>query len=318
MADILADFLVQRPEGYYCRYGNFFIDPLLPVDNAVISHAHADHATPGHRRIFCTPPTTVFMKHRYRQQSSQSFFEQSYHQFFSLQEVKLYFIPAGHMLGSAQVVMEYHGIRYVYTGDYKVQPDHTCDPLETIAADVLITESTFANPEIIHPDPVSEIIKLAGTSANLLLGAYALGKAQRLTSLINRYCPDRRILIHHSILPFHRIYESFGIVMGRYEPYNRKEMKVLPANKIYIVPPFTFNSYFRATNVLRVFASGWKRLQQHNHLELYISDHVDWQDILSYIAVMKPREIWTIHGDGQPLAAHFSGVIPIRPLQLMP
>ena len=218
------------------------------------------------------------------------------------------------MLGSAQLVMEYLGVKYVYTGDYKAQADDTCEPLEIMQADVVITESTFANPAVRHPDPVTEIVKFADVTTNIMLGAYALGKAQRLTSLINRHCPDKQLLIHHSILPFHRIYESFGKSLGSYAPYNRREMKIAPANKVYIVPPLTFNSYFRATNVQRVFASGWKRLQQHNHLELYISDHVDWQDILAYMDVAKPREIWTIHGDGRVLAEHFSGIVPVRPL----
>lgn len=316
MPDILPDFLIQRPEGYYCRYGDFFIDPLLPVKHAVVSHAHADHASPGHQLIFCTPPTAAFMRHRYRRQPTDSFSEQPYHRPFQLQQVTLYFVPAGHMLGSAQIVMEYRGVRYVYTGDYKMQADDTCEPLETVAADVLITESTFADPAVSHPDPVAEITKFSGTPANLLLGAYALGKAQRLTELIHRHCPDRQLLIHHSILPYHRIYESFGVAVGEYLPYNRKAMKVPEANKVYIVPPLTFNSYFRATNVLRVFASGWKRLQQHNHMELYISDHVDWPAILTYVARTKPREIWTIHGDGRALAAHFAGTIPVRPLHV--
>lgn len=314
MGEILADFLVQRPEGYYCRYGDFFIDPLQPVNRAVVSHAHADHARPGHQRIHCTAPTAAFMQHRYKRQLVQSFQVHSYHRPFSFNEVQVYFIPAGHMLGSAQVVMEYQGVRYVYTGDYKMQADDTCEPLETIRADVLITESTFADPTVKHPDPITEISKLLPATSNILLGAYALGKAQRLTTLIHRHCANRRVLIHHNILPFHRIYESFGISLMPYEPYNRKEMKAGMPHNIYIVPPLTFNSYFRATDVLRVFASGWKRLQQHNHLELYISDHVDWNDIITYVAEVNPREIWTIHGDGNALASHFSGSIPVRNL----
>lgn len=314
MGTILADFLVQRPEGYYCRYGDFFIDPLLPVDKAVVSHGHADHASPGHAAIYCTAPTAAFMQHRYKRQPLSSFLVQPYHQLFYFREVGVYFIPAGHILGSAQVVMEYQGIRYIYTGDYKMQADNTCEPLETVVADVLITESTFADPMVTHPDAAAEIVKLAEVPFNILLGAYALGKAQRLTALITQHCPEKRVLIHYSMLPFHRIYESFGISMGHYEPYSRKEMKVAPTNKIYMVPPLTFNSYLRAADVQRVFASGWKRLQQHNHLELYISDHVDWDDILRYVALVKPREIWTVHGDGEALANHYSESIPVRPV----
>jgi len=314
MRTVHADFLVQRPEGYYCRYGDFFIDPMWPVDKAVVSHGHADHASPGHTTIYCTAPTAAFVQQRYRRQPPSSFLIQAYRQPFYFQGVRVYFLPAGHILGSAQVVMEYEGARYVYTGDYKTQADDTCEPLETIKADVLITESTFADPMVAHPDPAGEIIKLSGVPFNILLGAYALGKAQRLTSLINRYCPEKRILVHHSIQPFHRIYESFGIELGAHEPYSRKEMKGERTDKIYLVPPLTFNSYLRATNVQRVFASGWKRLQQHNHLELYISDHVDWNDILAYVASAEPSEIWTVHGEGGALADHYAGSIPVRPL----
>lgn len=309
---ILPDFLVRRPEGYYCQYGDFYVDPQFAVARSVVSHAHGDHATPGHAAIHCTVPTAAFMQHRFRRQPKDSFHRHDFHESFKIKEVTIMFIPAGHILGSAQILMSYEGITYLYTGDYKLQHDATCEPLEMVNADVLITESTFANPEIVHPDPVKEILKLNDRPHNILLGAYALGKAQRLTSLINNHCPEREVLVHHNILPIHRIYESFGRPAMQYKPYNRKEMKSGAENKVYLVPPMTFNSYYRATNVLRVFASGWKRLQQHNDMDLYISDHVDWGDILNYVARVKPREIWTIHGDGRYLKNHYLKTIPIR------
>ncbi|WP_257667720.1 MBL fold metallo-hydrolase [Parapedobacter tibetensis] len=312
MGNILPDFLVHRPEGYYCRYGDFYIDPIMPVNHAIVSHAHADHASPGHGLIYCTPSTAIFMKHRYNRRLLHSFLELPYHQSFAIGLVAVRFVPAGHILGSAQIALEYEGVRYLYTGDYKLQADDTCEPLETVQADVLITESTFADPLVSHPDPVSEIKKLNDTPFNVLLGTYALGKAQRLTALINKHCPDRRILVHYGILPIHRIYENNGVSKMDYEPYNRKEMKSGAENKVYMVPPMTFKSYYRATGVVRVFASGWKRLQQHNDMELYISDHVDWNDILNYVGVVKPREIWTIHGDGRHLATYFAGDIPVK------
>lgn len=314
MERILPDFLVKRPEGYYCRYGDFFVDPALPVHRAVVSHAHADHASPGHGHIYCTAPTAAFMQYRYGRQPKNSFLVFSYRQVFTIGEVQIYFVSAGHMLGSAQVVMEHKGVRYLFTGDYKLQDDDTCEPLEVVHTDVLITESTFADPQIVHPDPIAEICKINDQPHHILLGTYALGKAQRLTSLINRYCPDRRVLLHHGILPLHRLYESLGVSKLKYEPYNRREMKTNAAHHIYLVPPMTFNSYYRATNVLRVFASGWKHLQRSNDMDLYISDHVDWNDILTYVARVNPREIWTVHGDGRYLMAHFAGHISVRPL----
>src|SRR5690606_8306552 len=134
------------------------------------------------------------------------------------------------------------------------QADDTCEPLEVVQADVLITESTFADPEVLHPDPVTEISKIKDKPHHILLGTYALGKAQRLTSLINKHCPDRKVLVHHGILPIHQLYAAMGITHLCYEAYNRKEMKTTTAHHIYLVPPMTFNSYFRATNVIRVFA----------------------------------------------------------------
>jgi len=314
MESILPDFLVKRQEGYYCKYGDFFIDPLLPVHRAVVSHAHADHASPGHGKIYCTPPTAAFMRYRYRRQPTDSFREFSYRQVFDIDGVIVYFIAAGHMLGSAQIVMEYKGIRYLFTGDYKLQDDDTCEPLEMVQADVLITESTFADPQIVHPDPVAEIRKINDKPHHILLGAYALGKAQRITSLINRYCPSRRVLVHHGILPLHRLYATLGITQLNYEPYNRREMKTEEAHHIYLVPPMTFNSYYRATNVIRVFASGWKHLQRSNDMDLYISDHVDWHDILNYVDRVNPQEIWTVHGNGEHLIRHFAGHISVRTL----
>ncbi len=313
MSRILPDFLIKRPEGYYCPYGDFFVDPQLPVAGAVVSHAHGDHAVPGHVQVYCTAPTAAFMRHRYGARTAPRYREIPYHHPFAVGGVEIRLVPAGHILGSAQVVMEYKGVRYLFTGDYKLQPDSTCEPLQVVDADVLVTESTFADPSIQHPDPIAEINKINGVGHDILLGTYALGKAQRLTALINGHCPDRQVWLHHGILPLHRIYGDFGISL-RYGPYNRHVMKTGTSNNIYLVPPMTFNSYSRAKNVIRVFASGWAHLQRHNDLELYISDHVDWHDILRYVRQVKPKQIWTIHGDGRHLAQHFTGNILVREL----
>lgn len=313
--DILPDFLVNRDEGgYYCPYGDFFIDPKMPVATALVSHAHGDHATPGHGSIYATAATAAFMAHRFKRQHPDTFRKVAFGEPFVVRGVAVTFIPAGHMLGSAQILMEFRGVRYLYTGDYKMQADATCEALEIAQADVLVTESTFANPAVSHPDPIAEIEKLNDTPHNILLGTYALGKAQRLTWLINQHCPQKEVLLHHNILPLHRIYEQQGITGMRYLPYDRKAMKAPSQHKIYMVPPMTFNSYYRATSVLRVFASGWQRLHQQNDIELYISDHVDWAAILHYVEAVKPREIWTVHGNGTHLKAHFEERILVREL----
>ncbi len=309
---ILSDFLVKKGEAYYCRYGDFYIDALYPVKTAIISHAHGDHASPGHLDTYATPFTVAFMQHRFPKYPREAYHIVPFDTSWELNGIRITLLPAGHILGSAQILMEYQGVRYLYTGDYKLQEDPTCESIQLVQADVLITETTFADPAVKHPDPVAEIQQLNTINNNILLGCYTLGKAQRITYLLNTYCPDKTVLLHHRMTMAHRLYDDYSPVTLRYKVYGRKDMKEGATNKVYLVPPLTFNSYFRATNVTRVFASGWARLQQHNDLSLYISDHVDWTDLLHYIALVKPSEIWTIHGDGAKLKTHLENQIAVR------
>ena len=310
---ILNDFIVPTSLGLYCRYGDFYLDPNQAVKTAIISHAHGDHACSGNQNVYCTQATSLFMLHRYKKFAAVDFFMHNYQETFDLNGVQIMFISAGHILGSAQVVMTYQGTRYVYTGDYKLQPDPTCEPVEFIQADVLITESTFANPKTQHPKAEDEIRNLQQTSANIMLGAYALGKSQRLIRLINDHCENKRILVHHSIMPFVKIYEQLGVDMGAYEMYDRKVMKNTAGGLIYLVPPMVFRSYIKAINVVRVFASGWKNLQS-KELQLCISDHVDWNDIIETIKQVKPTEVWTTHGSGEHLVSYFQDTIIVKVL----
>jgi putative mRNA 3-end processing factor len=311
---LLHDFITRTEKGLFCSIGNFYIDPEQAVDTALVSHAHGDHACRDNVNIYCTAETAAIMQLRYKKGAGKNFYTKKYREQFELNGVKITLISAGHILGSAQILMEYSGIKYLYTGDYKLQTDPTCEILEFTEADVLITETTFANPAILHPDPIAEIQKLNAHHQNVLLGTYSLGKAQRLIRMINDHCPQRKVLVHHQILPISKLHEDFGVELGKYEPYNRKLMKEPEQGYVYLVPPLTFNSYFRASNVCRAFASGWQRLQAQNDLELLISDHVDWNDILKMIAEVKPREIWTVHGNGSHLKKYFQDQLPIKSL----
>lgn len=310
--EIINDFIVQTKTGLYCSYGNFYLDPKEPVVDAVISHAHGDHAVGGNQNVYCTKATSVFMLHRYKKFAAAEFHIKNYHQNFELNGVGVTFIPAGHILGSALILLQYNGVKYLYTGDYKLEDDATCEPLEFIEADVLITETTFANPETAHPDAIEEIKKLNNVSSNIMLGSYALGKSQRLIAMINQHCPNKRILVHHSIVPFVKIYEQLGVSLGMYELYDRKVMKNNQTDLIYIVPPMVFHSYFKAINVIRIFATGWKHLQNNNQVQLYISDHVDWKAILKTIEMVKPIEVWTTHGSGIQLQSYFENKLVVK------
>ncbi|MEZ2334937.1 MBL fold metallo-hydrolase [Mucilaginibacter sp. RCC_168] len=308
---ILNDFVQIDEKGLYCKYGDFYLDPKLPAKTAVITHGHADHAVSGNYDVYCTRATASVMQLRYDRTAAKVFNIVGFNEPFTIGKVTITLIPAGHMLGSAQVLMEYEGTRYLYTGDYKLQPDDTCEPIEWVTTDVLITESTFADPEVIHPDPVAEIQKINSIKTNILLGAYGLGKSQRLINLISTHAPQKKILVHHRIMPINAIYQKMGIVLGPHQIYGRKLMKVQD-EFVYIVPPFTFDSYIRATGVTRLFASGWKNLQVNQRDTLFISDHVDWNDILETIARTQPKQIWTLHGDGRHLKAHFNNDIFVK------
>lgn len=312
MSEILEDFLIKDDIGYYCRYGDFYIDALYPAAKNIISHAHGDHATTGHQKMYATAATFAFMKNKFPKIPKMALNTVAFGDVFTLGNVDITFFSAGHILGSAQVLMTYQGVKYLYTGDYKLQEDATCERLVLVQADVLITESTFANPTVSHPDVKNEILKLKDKPSNIMLGCYTLGKAQRLTALINDLLPEREVLVHHNMSAVHKLYNEWGYKPLRYSLYNRKAMKDGHTNKIYLVPPLTFNSYFKAKNVLKAFASGWERLQKQNDITLYISDHVDWEDILWYVEQVHPREIWTIHGDGRSLKKHFEGILTVR------
>ncbi|WP_028297086.1 MBL fold metallo-hydrolase [Olivibacter sitiensis] len=314
MDHILEDFLVMTEQGIYCSYGDFYIDARHPVHTCLISHAHGDHAIAGHGNVYCTPPTKDLMQVRYGKKTAGQFACYEYGNVFTVGGVEVYFLSAGHMLGSSQIMMVYKGVKYLYTGDYKLQPDATCMPIVLEKADVLITESTFAHPDTTHPPVEAEIAKLRDVGFNILLGTYALGKAQRLTQLINAHCPQLEVFVHHRIAPFHQVYEQYGVRDWQYKLYNRKALKEKSAGAVYMVPPMTFNSYIRAKNVIRVFASGWSHLQRGNALSLYISDHVDWHDILYTISQVAPRQLWTLHGNGNHLKKHFDEKMLVKAL----
>lgn len=307
---IADDFLVNTSSGLYCKYGNFYLDPQLPVNHAVISHAHGDHAKPGNQNVFCTPFTQEVMKLRLKKNAGQYFKTLNYHSMFKLGDVEITFLPAGHILGSAMVKMSYLGVVYLFTGDYKLQNDSTCEKAEFCQADVLITETTFANPNTKHPSVEEEIKKLNKIDANILLGVYGLGKAQRLTQLINHFCPHKTVHLHYSIYPIHQLYDNYGIDLGKYQHYDRKLMKQ-NSNQVYLVPPLTFNSYSHAVGVVKMFASGWDNLQQAEN-KLFISDHADWHDILDTIKLVNPTQVWTIHGEGNQLKNHLQNTLKVK------
>ena len=182
------DLLLQpTTKGLYCPPGDFYLDPVRgAVDRAVITHGHADHARAGHGKVLATQATLDIMKARYGANFAKQTQALDWGKSIEINGVTVWFSPAGHILGSAQAVVEYRGLRMVFTGDYKRRFDPTCRQFELVDdAHVLISEATFGIPAFRHPDTNSEIEKLLTSLARFpdqthLIGAYSLGKAQRV------------------------------------------------------------------------------------------------------------------------------------------
>lgn len=298
----LADFsLVENATGIYHTAGKFFIDPQHISDVAVVTHAHADHAVKGSKVVYCTQATRDLMLARYGKHAAGNFIEKNFNEPFTVNNVELCFYPAGHILGSASLLLTFNEKTVFITGDIKLQQDSTCEKAILPNADLLITESTFANPETKHPDDFNEIINLKNYSdKNIVVGVYAIGKAQRLTRLINDHCPEFEIMVHPSIIPYHHVYEKHGISLGKWIPYKRQDFK---KNKgiVYLTVPLAVDAFFRNTDVYAAFASGWQHLQKKATVNLSISDHADWDDLLEIVKQVNPSFIKTIHGDGNLL-----------------
>jgi putative mRNA 3-end processing factor len=298
----------------YCAAGDFYIDPKRRVHKALISHAHGDHAVPNSGNIYTTAGTKKLMISRYKNGIRSRFNDVQYRESFHLNDVTITFYPAGHILGSAQILLEYEGRRFLYTGDFKIQEDSSCEGFELVHADVLITETTFAHPDYSHPESSFEIKRLSEVKEqNIMLGGYAIGKAQRLTQLISQHCPEKKILVQSEIARYHKVYESAGFNLGKWEVYNRDEFKH-ESGCVYIVPPNWLSRNRSNKNVYRAFATGWKRYFFNCDAILHVSDHADWNDILGLIDKVQPKKIYTLHGDGSHLKEHLQGKFDITVL----
>jgi putative mRNA 3-end processing factor len=239
------------------------------------------------------------------------------------------FHPAGHVLGSAQVAVEHQGLRIVASGDYKDVADPTCAPFEPVPCDVFITEATFALPVFRHGDPDAEIGKLMRSVALFperahLVGAYALGKAQRVIALIRNAGYTEPIYLHGALESITRYYQDRGIPLGKLWPA-RDADKAQLAGAIVLCPPAALNDLWsrRLPDPVTCFASGWMRVrararQRGIALPLVISDHADWDGLTATIRATGASQIWVTHGQEDALV-HFCVThgLTARPLALV-
>lgn len=315
-AIMLRPDLLLRPTeaGLYCPPGDFYIDPVrTAAERAVITHGHADHARAGHGRVLATPETLDIMAVRYGADFAGTTQALPYGEGVEINGVQVSFAPAGHVLGSAQVIVDYRGLRMVVTGDYKRRRDPTCAPFEVVAGThVFISEATFALPVFRHPPTEGEIANLLESVAQFpdrthLVGVYALGKAQRVIAHLREAGYDRPVYIHGALEKLCALYEAEGIALGplapaTLSPGQRGESERF-RGAIVLGPPSAFTDKWarRFPDPLIAFASGWMGVRQRARqrgveLPLVISDHADWDELTETVRAVDPEELWVTHG----------------------
>jgi putative mRNA 3-end processing factor len=306
------ELLASTPAGLYCAPGGFHIDPPRPVERALITHGHSDHARAGHGAVLATAETLDLMGLRYGDGFARTTQAARYGETIRIDGVAVTFHPAGHVLGSAQIAIEGQGLRIVASGDYKDVADPTCAPFEPVKCDVFITEATFGLPVFRHGDPMAEIGKLLHSAALFperahIVGAYSLGKAQRVIALLRQAGYDRPIYIHGALEAITRYYAGRGIDLGEVK-LARDAAKAELAGAIAIAPPSVLKDVWtrRFPDPVSAFASGWMRVrararQRGVELPLVISDHADWDGLTATIAATGAADVWVTHGEADAL-----------------
>ena len=315
------DLLCPKPAGLYCAPGDFYVDPVEPVARAVITHGHADHARAGHGTVLATPETLAIMDERYGVDHAAQTQAAPYGEVVHRDGVEVTLVPAGHVLGSAQAVVRWKGVTIVVSGDYKRRRDPTCAPFEVVPEpDVFVSEATFGLPVFRHPDPAEEIGKLLKSVEQFperahMVGAYALGKAQRIVRLLREAGYAKTIYVHGALHRLNALYERHGVDLGPLAPATTDEKKDF-AGEIIVAPPSALQDRWgrRFPDPVPSFASGWMRVrararQRGVELPLVISDHADWDELTRTVREVNPGELWITHGREEALErwAHLEG-----------
>ena len=315
--------------GLYCEPGDFFVDPARPVARAVVTHGHADHARAGHEAVLATPGTLAIMAARFGAQEIGRQQPLDHGQSITLNGVTVGLAPAGHVLGSAQAVLEWRGSRVVVSGDYKRRPDPTCPPFEPVPCDVFITEATFGLPVFRHPPDSEEIGKLLRSVALFperchLVGTYALGKAQRVIALLRRAGYDRPLYLHGALIALCDLYRDLGVDLGELRPATGLGKADLQG-EIVMAPPSALSDRWsrRLPEPVTAMASGWMRVrarakQRGAELPLIVSDHADWDELTRTLEEVAPQELWVTHGNEEALVHYATTIgLPARALALV-
>ena len=308
MAEVHAketDLIVLRPQGMYCPAGDFYIDPWRPVDRAVITHAHADHARTGHAHYLAARDAENVLRSRLGTIDLQTL---AYGESISLNGVQVSLHPAGHVLGSAQVRVAHAGRVWVASGDYKTASDATCAPFEAVACDTFITESTFGLPIYRWPDDATVFADInAWWSANAALGiasvlyCYSFGKAQRILSGVDASIGP--IVVHGAVQTLNAAYRASGVALPDTQLVTEITDKSLLKRALVLAPPSVAGSIWmkRFGEYRDGFASGWMLLRGARRRRgvdrgFVLSDHADWPGLHSAIAATGCEQAIVTHG----------------------
>jgi putative mRNA 3-end processing factor len=314
--------LTETSSGLWCAAGRFHIDPWEPVERAVITHAHGDHARPGSAAYLCSTSCEALLRRRFG--ADVKIESVPYAQPLRLGEVQVSFHPAGHVLGSAQIRIEGSDGVWVVAGDYKRAADPTCDPFEPVVCDVFVTESTFGLP-IYRWDPTEAVIddiaswwntnRDAGRTS--VLFCYTIGKAQRLLAELRRVT-DRTVYVHGMMLGMIDAYRQSGIAMLPVEPViertSRGRSKAASfAGELVLAPLSARGTPWmrRLGDISDAFASGLMRVRGVRRQRSYdrgfvLSDHADWPALLQTIAETSASRVLATHGHAETLARYLS------------
>lgn len=307
----MKDLIVLKKEGMYCPLGKFFLDPILPVDKAVISHGHADHARNGNRNILCSAKSMRIIKQRTDTPNLQSL---EFGRELTINDIKLSFFPASHVLGASQIRLRSKDSTWVYTGDFRLVKDSSCDEFEPVKSDVLVMESTFGLPifqwkrEDVLFKELTDIWQSASSGKkNLILYCYSLGKAQRVLCGIKKYLGSgsypTQIYVHKNCYDICRIYKSFGISLPEVKKLEDYDIHEKNQPSLIILPPALKRTQqakkYRPS--VRVFVSGWMAIRGNRRREtgckgLALSDHADWSELNELVNITKPQTVIAVHG----------------------
>jgi putative mRNA 3-end processing factor len=301
-----GDLVIARPEGLYCPPGNFYIDPWRPVDRAVITHGHSDHARPGNGHYLTANHGAPILRKRLGADIQLQTL--AYGQSITHHGVTLSLHPAGHVLGSAQVRLEYQGEVWVASGDYKTEADGTCAPFEPVRCHTFITESTFGLP-IYRWVPQQDLFAdinawWQNNAANLrtsVLFCYALGKAQRLLSGLDPSIGT--IIAHGAMAPLNQIYREAGVQLPATQVSTDVSDTAQLRRSLVLAPPSAQGTPWmkRFGDYADGFASGWMHLRGTRRRRgvdrgFVMSDHADWLGLQQAIAATGAQRVFVTHG----------------------